>query len=73
MFTLLMNLDIPQDRLLRYYRGAAQSVYALAEDGRRVRFPARFLRRFVTAYGVRGRFALTVGADNKLLDMRQIG
>jgi hypothetical protein len=47
-------------------------VLVQAEDGRRVRFPAVNLRRFVTAYGVRGRFEMTLDGNNSLLDIRRV-
>ncbi|UEX77525.1 DUF2835 family protein [Spiribacter halobius] len=47
----------PED-WLDYYRHPAASVLVTADDGRRIRFPARLLHRHATREGVRGRFRL---------------
>lgn len=67
----LVDLDIPSEELLRYYRGAASAVVARDQYGRRVQFPAAALRPFVTTAGVRGRFVLEVGDDHRLRDIRR--
>lgn len=54
------DLDIPADRYLQVYSGAARDVLAVSEEGVRVRFPARYLTRFVTREGVHGRYELCV-------------
>ncbi len=61
-----VELNIPADELLRYYRGAASSVVARDRYGRRLQFPAVALRPFVTPGGVRGRFVLLVNDANRL-------
>lgn len=68
----VVELRIPADELLRYYRGAASAVVAQDELGRRVQFPAAALRPFVTRAGVYGRFALHVGSDNRLASIRPL-
>ena len=62
----VVDLSIPSNQLLRYYRGAASAVVAYDQYGRRVRFPASALRPFVTAAGVHGRFVLQVDEHNRL-------
>tara|TARA_Y100001933_G_scaffold213400_1_gene218984 strand:- start:3048 stop:3266 length:219 start_codon:yes stop_codon:yes gene_type:complete len=61
-----VELNIPADEMLRYYRGGASSVVARDRYGRRLQFPAVALRPFVTAAGVRGRFVLHVDDANRL-------
>ena len=68
----VVELNIPADELLRYYRGAASSVVAHDRYGQRLQFPAAALRRFVTAGGVRGRFALTVDEGNRLTGLERL-
>lgn len=63
----VVDLAIPTAELLRYYRGGANAVLAHDRYGRRVRFPALALRRFVDARGVHGRFALEVDDDHRLV------
>lgn len=59
---LTVTLNIPPDEFQRLYLGVAE-VVALAEDGRRVRFPARILRPFVGHHGIMGRFAIDFDAQ----------
>jgi len=68
----VVDLNIPADELLRYYRGAASSVVAHDRYGQRLQFPAAALRRFVTAGGVRGRFALVVDERSRLTDIERL-
>lgn len=63
------RLDISPEDYLAYYQGAARDVVVRAEDGRRIRFPAGALQRFVTHQGVHGRFELRFDAGHKLLGL----
>jgi hypothetical protein len=47
METVRFRLNLSAEKMLAYYQGAAQQVIARASDGRRVQFPAQWLRRFV--------------------------
>jgi hypothetical protein len=62
----VVDLSIPAEELLRYYRGTASSVVAYDQYNRRLQFPAAGLRPFVTSAGVHGRFVLEVDRDNRL-------
>ncbi len=66
------SLSISSDTYLRYYRGEATHVYTLSHDGKGVKFPARFLRRFVTQEGISGEFEIEFDQNNRLRDMRRI-
>ncbi len=72
METIRFRLSLSAERMLAYYQGAAQQVSVQTGDGRRVQFPAQWLRRFVTAAGVTGLFEMRFGADHKLIDLRRI-
>ncbi len=67
------TLRIPAEEMLRYYRGKAASVSVMAEDGRRLRFPAETLRPFVTREGISGRFVLRFDERNRLQGIDRIG
>lgn len=58
LHSVTFRLELSEQEFLRYYAGQARDVVVRAEDGRRVRFPARLLRGFVTYSGIRGRFRL---------------
>ena len=66
MAFVIVELNISRDEYLRWYQGGAREVDAVARDGRRVRFPAYSLQRFVQHSGIQGTFAIYFGPDNKL-------
>ena len=70
--SIRFSLDLSADRYLRYYRGRASSVSVVAEDGRRIEFPAGALRPFVTREGVQGRFEMLIDAHNRLLRIERL-
>lgn len=72
METVRFRLNLSTEKMLAYYQGAAQQVSVQAGDGRRIQFPAQWLRCFVTAMGVTGLFEMRFGADRKLIDLRRI-
>lgn len=69
MAKLRVTLKIPHHRYLMYYRGAAEEIFALAHDGRTVRFPARVLRPFLTQRGIVGTFVIEYGPDHKFVSV----
>ncbi len=72
MTRYVIDLRIPKDELLRYYRGAARGVIAQARSGQRVRFPAQVLRPFVAHDGVCGAFLLQVDGANRLTGIERL-
>ncbi len=72
MSSLIVDLAIAADEYLRLYEGSARDVLALARDGRRVRFPAHILRRFVTRDGIYGSFRIEFNADNSFRSVEKI-
>lgn len=66
MAFLIVDLNISRDEYLRWYQGGVRDVNAVTRDGRRVRFPANSLQRFVQHTGIQGTFAIYFDADNKL-------
>lgn len=69
---LIFDLHIDREEYLRWYQGTARAVSAVARDGRRVRFPARSLQRFVQHDGVHGTFVLYFDGDNRLQGMERL-
>lgn len=67
---LWLSLD-PED-YLPYYTGAAQWVVATAEDGRRVRFPAKALQRHLRPEGIHGRFELQFDSTHRFVALRRV-
>ena len=61
----VVDLAISADQFQRLYTGSASSVVAQARDGRRISFPARILRRFVTHAGIYGSFRIEFDGANR--------
>ncbi len=66
------NLRITREEYLSYYAGVANWVVARAYEGETVRFPASFLREFVSADGVNGMFEMIVDENNRLISLRRL-
>lgn len=72
MDTVCFRLTLSAEQMRSYYEGVARQVFVRASDGRRVQFPAQWLRRFVTLDGVSGLFEMCFGDDRKLINLRRI-
>ncbi len=72
MNEIVFTLRISAARFQMYYRGDADTVYAVGEDGRSVRFPARLLRPFVRHSGVMGRFRLCYDGNGRCLSLERL-
>ena len=64
-------LSISAREYLLLYKGVARNVLATARDGRRVRFPAKILQRFVTREGVQGHFSIHFSEDGHFLGIEK--
>ncbi len=64
-------LNLPPHRFLAYYEGLVDDVVAKGSDGRRIRFPARVLRPFMTQKGVVGSFFITYDRDRKFVSIER--
>ncbi|MGL4826092.1 MAG: DUF2835 family protein [Vibrionaceae bacterium] len=68
------RLDIYYTTFLRHYSGQAATIMVEAEEnGQRIQFPAFHLRPFVTHIGIRGRFKITLGRNNSIVSLKQVG
>ena len=65
-------LSISYETYLTYYRGEVEYVITRSYDGRSVKFPARYLRRFVTHEGIFGEFEIEFDQNKRFKDMRRI-
>jgi hypothetical protein len=70
--TYRFKLNIMREEYLSYYAGSAIWVVARAFEGETVRFPASFLRDFVSEDGVRGFFEMVVDEDDKLVSLQRL-
>ena len=67
-----INLRISADKYLAYYKGTADTVLTHAADGRRVRFPARVLRPFLTHDGIYGEFLIRFNDRQKFIGIEKV-
>ncbi|QYZ66124.1 MAG: DUF2835 domain-containing protein [Gammaproteobacteria bacterium (ex Lamellibrachia satsuma)] len=65
-------LNLAADSYLSHYQGHVRNVSVIAEDGRRIEFPANALRPFVTKSGVQGRFELLIDDNNRLQRLHRL-
>lgn len=69
---LIVDITITRDEYLRWYQGAARSVFAVSRDGRKVQFPAQSLQPYVTHTGVKGSFAIHFDDNNRLVRVEKL-
>lgn len=71
MQAINVRIEISPEEYQRAYMGV-NAVSALAEDGRRIKFPANILRPFVLHSGVRGHFRIYFDAENKFSKIEKL-
>lgn len=69
---LHFRLAINAEEASRYYSGKAHFVIVVADNGQKIQFPARYIRRFINQLGVRGYFSIQFDDDNKLIALNRI-
>lgn len=72
MQTIIVDLHISAEEYLKRYRVYGAVVATRSRDGRRVRFPARILQRFVTHGGVEGSFEISFDAEGKFSSIQRL-
>ena len=70
--TFRFSLALTREEYLSYYAGAARWVVAKAFEGETIRFPASFLREFVSEDGVHGMFEMVVDDNDKLISLKRL-
>jgi len=66
------TLNITAEQYLNVYKGTAKNISVVAEDGRRIDFPAQRAQRFLSRDGIQGRFEMQINAEHKLIALRRI-
>ena len=66
------HLNIAPEEYLAYYSGQARSVSVVAEDGRRIEFPAEHLRAFVHENGIKGKFEICFDQLNRFVSLNKV-
>ncbi|MBQ4863391.1 DUF2835 domain-containing protein [Pseudoalteromonas sp. MMG013] len=65
-----MYLDYEQ--CLDFYDGSIKFVQVVEDQGKRIRFPATHVRKFVSSIGIRGRFRLCLDAQSAFISLEKI-
>ena len=73
MQQLVVDLALPADRFVAWYKGQADRVLIRSRDGRSISLPAHHLRPFLSHEGVYGSFVLTFTGEGKLLSLERLG
>lgn len=66
------KLALSYDQFLAVYQGTAKTVTTLADDGRRIVFPAGNIQRYLTRDGIHGHFEMELTAQHKFVGIRRI-
>ena len=62
MNRISFSIKISPDEYLKSYEHPQAVVFVMSDDGRRVKFPANLLKRFVGHNGIEGRFRIDFDA-----------
>jgi hypothetical protein len=54
------------------YQGLAKNVSAMADDGKRIVFPAGRIQCFLTKQGINGYFEMELTPENKFISIKQL-
>lgn len=57
---------------MEYYHGNIKYIQVTEDAGKRIRFPAKHIRRFVSSLGVRGRYRLCLDGQNGFVSLEKI-
>lgn len=65
-------LNLSYDQYLKVYQGVAKNVSVIADDGRRVAFPAGKVQSFLTKQGINGYFEMELTPENKFIGIKKL-
>ena len=65
-------LSLPYDQYLKVYQGMVKNVSVVAEDGRRIAFPAGRIQSFLTTQGINGYFEMELTSENRFVSIKKL-
>lgn len=65
-------LSLSYDQYLKVYQGIAKSVTVIADDGRRIAFPAGRIQSYLTKQGISGYFEMELTPENKFVSIKKL-
>lgn len=69
---IFFSIEIAYDQYLQVYQGKAVSISVMADDGRRVAFPAGNIQNFLTKDGINGDFEMQLTAENRFISIKKL-
>ncbi len=72
MNQIIFSIRITPQQYLKFYQGNASWVAITAEDGRKLKLPAKNLRPYLTHDGISGRFILKFDDNNKMISLTRL-
>ncbi len=69
---IYFSLQLSYEQYLQVYQGSAKNISVIADDGRRIAFPARNMQSFLSKEGISGYFEMTLTPENKFISIRKI-
>ncbi len=66
------SLNLEYEQYLRAYQSAAINISVIANDGRRIAFPARNVQSFLTKDGINGYFEMQLTSDNQFISIKKL-
>jgi hypothetical protein len=67
--SIRFSLQISYDQYLRVYQGTAKNISVVADDGRRIAFPAGKVQSFLTRDGINGYFEMVITSENNFIEL----
>lgn len=71
-FIFRFSLNLSYDQFLSVYQGVAKNISVIADDGRRIQFPAGNVQQFLSKDGIRGYFEMELTANHKFIGIKKI-
>lgn len=72
MSSFRFTMALPAPEVQEIYQGRARYILVVSDEGLKLQLPAANFRRFVTANGIRGRFSVSIDADNKIQELTKL-
>ncbi len=66
------QLHLSYDQYLAVYQGIAKNINVVADDGRRILFPAGNVQRYLTKDGIHGYFEMELTAQHKFVNIKKL-
>ncbi|MBU2570676.1 MAG: DUF2835 domain-containing protein [Gammaproteobacteria bacterium] len=66
------RLNLSYDQYLGVYQGLAKTISVIADDGRRIEFPAGNIQSFLTRQGIHGHFEMELTPQNKFVGIKKL-